>query len=184
MYVCLRMQLVLAAAAVLSVLFQAGHAQPFPRPGKYYAIVSSTDDVDELSLGDVGVDGMVACHTTWGNGENLWRFVKEGENYRLFNNKFEKDKLTAFKQERLGTFAGDKLKDQLWKVTPLGGLKVSIKNADGSTTLQISNKTGECELSKENETNNMYNVWYLDDQTYNPPIVEVAITFLTTPEYL
>ena len=159
------MTLLFAVAAVL--LVQTGQASsPQPIPGKYYAILSTDNDNLQLSLGDK-TGWKVACQTTWGDGKE-----KVGENFRLFNKKFEKDKLTAFKKQRtFGTFDGVDYDDQLWKVTPLGGRKVNIENAYRKTKLQLSSGPGECGMSKKNEPSNKSNVWLLDDQTYNPSIV-------------
>jgi len=163
--------LFVVAAVLLVQTGQASSPQPFPIPGKYYAILRPDDENMQLSLGDK-TGGKVACQTTWGEGENLWKFEKVGENFRLFNKKFEKDKLTAFKKQRtFGTFDGVDYDDQLWKVTPLGGRKVNIENAYRKTKLQLSSGPGECGMSKKNEPSNKSNVWLLDDQTYNPSIV-------------
>ena len=164
------------AVVILSLQTSQAARHPFPKPDKYYAIISDVNP--KLSLGKVSGYGNVACQDTWYSWKNLWAFVKVGNKFRLINKniKSRNDKLTTTSKNQLKTNPNRNSSEDLWKIITLGGRKVRIVNAKSGSMLEMTQ--GEfgwaCGMGKKKGPDTKNNVWRLDDQTYNPATPPVS----------
>lgn len=78
--------------------------------------------------------------------DQLWKFVKEGNYYRIYNHSYSNAKLTKFgkKNHDLGTYEGWNYDDQLWKLTPR--FQAELKR---TTKWQLDNLQGSYPVSNK-----------------------------------